>query len=239
MHVKEYFSALFHDWVGKMSGLASVILLFLPLIFPHAFSDSHTLEHATWIAAFVCFVVANYHVYVRQRKLIATKDAEIERISKPDKCPVVRVYGWSENHGQAEEGSWGFWLQSEGETAHEVTLADFEIEPSVTVAGRMVPHIIGHEIGQAFMPAWIRAWTSADKWRLAKAFATASEKKDGIPGVMTPNYCRTLRLVYRDRDDFWYRTTQEIAFNPSDPNKINTFEFGPIKHEKIGLTKPK
>jgi hypothetical protein len=227
--VKDYFAALFHDWVGKMSGLASVTLLFLPLIFPRLFVNSKNLERATWGAALVCAVIANYHVWVRQQKLIT-------RLSKPDKCPVVRVMGWSEDHGQ-EEGTWGFWLYSEGTTPHEITLEEFEIAPSVTVASKMVPHMAG---GQAFMPAWIKSWTSPSKWQLPDVFAEASNKRDGLmPNQMRPNYCCTLNIRYRDHNDCWYLTTQEIAFDPSDPTKRRTFTLGPIKHEKFGLNLPK
>ena len=235
--LKEYVAALLHDWVGKMSGLASVILLFLPLIFPHVFANSHNFERATWGAAFVCFIVGNYHVWTRQKRILVEKDATIERISKPDECPVVYVNGWGENNGQAEEGSFGFWLYREGVTPHEITLEEFDIAHSVTVASRMIPRMLG---GQDFMPAWIKSWTSPSKWNLPDVFAEASTKRDGLmPTQMRPNYCSTLRITYRDHNDFWYSTTQEIAFDPSDPNKRRTFTFGPITHEKSGLTKPK
>lgn len=235
-----------------MSGLASVILMFLPLIFPHVFGDSTTLERAIWFTAFICFVFANYHVWVREHKAIglreaktiaevAEKNAEIERISKPDRCPVVLITEWrlgpigvSLNTGESVPMNGGFQLQSEGETAHEISLEEFDIEPSVTVASRVVPSVVGHQIGQAFMLAWIKNQQVTDfsKWDLQTALRRASDNRDKKM-MWKPSYCCTLRLTYRDHSDRWYRTTQELSYIPVN-GKI---EFGSIKHEKLGSRK--
>jgi hypothetical protein len=172
------------------------------------------------------------------REQLQAKDSEISRISKPDRCPIVLLTDWRVNYGvNMESGdpvaiNGGFQLQSEGETAHEITLEEFEIEPSVTVASRMVPHITGHQIGSGFMLAWIKGkqLTDFSKWELAEAFRRASDKNTGL---WKPNYCRTLHLTYRDHSEFYYRTTQELIYVPVK----GEFEFGPIKHEKLGLRK--
>jgi hypothetical protein len=65
--LKEYFSALFHGWVGKMSGPASVILAFLPLLWPRLFGQSTILIRAIWIAALICFLIANYSAWKYER----------------------------------------------------------------------------------------------------------------------------------------------------------------------------
>jgi len=173
-------------------------------------------------------------------RLIA-KHSEIERISKPDKCPVVLITEWrlgpvgvSLASGEPVIMNGGFHLQSEGETAHEITLEEFDIEPDVTVASRVVSSVVGHQIGQAFMLAWIKNQQVTDfsKFDLQSAFRRASDNRDSKMS-WKPNYCCTLRLTYRDHSDFWYRTTQELAYIPAN----GRIEFGPIKHEKLGLRK--
>ena len=230
MYAKRYFADLFHGWVGTMSGIASIVLLFLPLILPKLFVDSKIAVRATWVAAAICFVVANYTAWLREHKLVVAKESEIDRISKPDRCPIVRVYGLDESPINL-----GLLLQSEGETAHEVTLEEFDIEPSVTVAGRAVPQVGGHQLGQAVMLVWIKGKNPMDlnKWDLIGAFRRASDNRDAKMTMGRPNYSCTLRLTYRDHNDFWYRTTQEISFVPA----TESIEFGSIKHEKLGTTK--
>ena len=65
--VKEYLAALFHSWVGKMSGPASVVLAFLPIIWPNLFGHSTTFTRATWIAAVICFLIANFSAWSYER----------------------------------------------------------------------------------------------------------------------------------------------------------------------------
>jgi hypothetical protein len=67
LKIKEYFTALFHSWVGKMSGPASVVLAFLPIIWPGLFGQSTILIRATWIAAVVCFLIANFSAWSYER----------------------------------------------------------------------------------------------------------------------------------------------------------------------------
>lgn len=78
--VKEYFAALFHSWVGKMSGPASVILVFLPLVWPSLFGRSTILVRATWMAALICFLIANYSAWKYERDRY---EAEIHKNALP------------------------------------------------------------------------------------------------------------------------------------------------------------
>jgi hypothetical protein len=61
-----------------MSGLASVILVFLPIIFPSWFGDSKVLIHATWAAAAGCFLVANYAAWLAKRNELQEEKAKNE-----------------------------------------------------------------------------------------------------------------------------------------------------------------
>jgi hypothetical protein len=79
--LKEYFAALFHGWVGKMSGLASVILTFLPILLPKLFSDSAWVIRAIWIAAAICFVIANHSAWKFERDKY---EAEAEKNTRPE-----------------------------------------------------------------------------------------------------------------------------------------------------------
>jgi len=65
--VRQYLAALFHGWIGKMSGPASVALAILPLVFPKLFAEHAMLVRATWVAAVVCFAVANYSAWRYER----------------------------------------------------------------------------------------------------------------------------------------------------------------------------
>jgi hypothetical protein len=87
---KKYFAALFHGWVGIMSGIASVVLTFLPLVLPGLFANSHALERATWAAAAICFVIASYSAWVREHTQVAAKEAEIVRLSKAEPLPLIK-----------------------------------------------------------------------------------------------------------------------------------------------------
>jgi hypothetical protein len=204
--------------------------------------------------------VAQYKAWDAVRKNVAEKEAEIERISKPDKCPVVVVYDWDrsyigthfeEANSREQEkmlkevksagdlavqfDNYGFYLQSEGETAYEITLEEFQVEPGVTVTGKTVPRIVGQRTGQSFMAVWIKErnhLTDQTKWNLREAFRQASDNRHGKM-IVRPDYSCTLRLKYRDHNDFWYRTTQQMAYILARRD----FEFGPIKFEKLGLNR--
>src|SRR5438128_1467061 len=98
MHIKEYISALFHGWVGRMSGIASVILTFLPFAYSRILSDSKLAERLTWVAAAICFLIANYAAWL-------TKRNELEReknrhIGADIRGTVKRAYLDLENYSE-------------------------------------------------------------------------------------------------------------------------------------------
>ena len=250
LRIRDYLPALFYGWVGMMSGIASVALTFFALFWPKLFADSRISARAVWIAAGVCFFIASYSAWQREREIV-------DRLSKPDKCPIVRVQEWCDKV-VTEVGTWsdeefnlrkydlksasqldklgncGFQLLNEGETAYEVNLEDFKIEPGVVVTAKMVPQIVSQPIGQGFMQAWIKdkEITDQTRWDLPLAFQTASSHQDG-PKSSGLGYSTTLRLTYRDHNNCWYCTIQEIAWIPAKYG----FEFGPLKHAKLGLNR--
>jgi len=181
---------------------------------------------ATAAMAIFCLLVGCYLAWADEHKKVDEREAEIQRISKPDNCPRLLVIGWSEQHGQCPNvpDARGFWIQSEGESAYEITLEEFEIQPTVMAVGKMIPQLIGHQIGQAFMPVWIKNDSVLTKWFLDSAFLRASENKPSL----SVSFC----LLYRDHKNLWYRTTQGVTFTNG------VFEFGPPNLEKLGLAKP-
>jgi hypothetical protein len=254
----KFFKRLHYHGIFKVVGVIWLLLSIastLPVVLPPSWAQYLVLfpmlsrwPWYVWVMGLlVIAVIGTFESAYRADRTVqaelAAKTAQIERISKPEKCPIVLVIGWrldsvglalSQKTGELESVPMGayFQLKGEGETAHEVALEEFEIEPSVIVASRVVSHVDGHQPSQAFMWVWIKNkhLTDSSKWDLLGAFRHASETRDGNM-MWKPNYCRTLRLTYRDHSDFWYRTTQEIAYVPAR----REFEFGPIKHEKLGL----
>jgi hypothetical protein len=233
---RQYLAAIFDTWVGKMSGAASIALLFLSL-----FVDSRILARATWAAAAICFLTANYAAWYRERQRVIEQETQIDRISKPDKCPVVLIHQWrfgavavgihpSTGEPASLPMNAGFDLQNDGEAAYEVTLDEFEVEPSMNVASRMVSHVANQNAERTLMLAWIKDRGNFDKWDLPSALRLASEHRDGRM-MWKPDYSCTLHLTYRDHRNFWYRTTQELIYIPAS----GRIEFGPIQHEKLGL----
>ena len=77
-HVREYLAALFHAWVGRMSGLASVALLFLPLLLPSIFANSKVIERPTWAAAALCFLIASYAAWLREREGVSISAVNVK-----------------------------------------------------------------------------------------------------------------------------------------------------------------
>jgi len=102
--ISEYFSALFADVVGKMSGGASVVLAILPLVWPAFFSDLHNVRTAMWVSAAACFVVANFHAWLRERRALEAEKAKHEgsdlrgsiRLGYVDKQRLSPKTGWED-----------------------------------------------------------------------------------------------------------------------------------------------
>jgi hypothetical protein len=212
---------------GGGSVLLAIILLGVTVYEHFKGYSVQTFWLGTLVIIFFCF--GAFIAWRKESQKVDDRDAQIERISKPDRCPVVRISLW----GEGREGplNSGFYLQSEGETAEEIRLEDFEIEPSVIATSRVLPTVIGHQIGTGYIPVWIKGDVTASKWDLKGTFQRASDARDGRSLHGRPDYTVTVTIVYRDHNDFWYRTNQEIIYVPARFD----FEFGPITHKKLGL----
>jgi hypothetical protein len=68
--ISEYFSAIYHDWMARMSGVASVVLAVVGLIWPSYFGDIHHLRTAMWIASALCLVFASFRIWLGERKAL-------------------------------------------------------------------------------------------------------------------------------------------------------------------------
>jgi hypothetical protein len=81
-YIGKYFAGLFRGWAVAMSTAASLVLLFLPLLFPSTFEDSSAIPASyVWIAAAICFVAANFMFWKRDYKRaeeMASKLGEVE-----------------------------------------------------------------------------------------------------------------------------------------------------------------
>jgi hypothetical protein len=75
MHWPYYLNALWKDWVSRMSGLASIVLAFIPVVFPSTLPS--TVKAGFWIAAALCFVGANYRVWRATQPLLSVEVIDV------------------------------------------------------------------------------------------------------------------------------------------------------------------
>lgn len=61
-----------------MSGGASVVLTFLPIVFPRLFTDAVWAVRSIWIATVLCFLVANYSAWKYERDKYEKEKAKNE-----------------------------------------------------------------------------------------------------------------------------------------------------------------
>lgn len=64
--ISDFFSDMFRHWIGKMTGLMSILLSIAPLMFPDWFLGTQGILHQKsiyWIASAVCFLVASYSAW--------------------------------------------------------------------------------------------------------------------------------------------------------------------------------
>lgn len=84
--LKEYFAALWADWVARMSGAASIILAFLAAYFE--FIVQHG-KAALWVTAAICFIIASYRIWVKKHAAVLAARA---RFNADDKDARKREY---------------------------------------------------------------------------------------------------------------------------------------------------
>jgi hypothetical protein len=125
----------------------------------------------------------------------------------------------------------GFHLVNDGAVAHEITVENFEIEPSVLARSKTLARI--PEKGQGFAYVWLEGyspWTHASgKWDLIGAMARASDAKFGET-LYKPGYTVQVSVTYRDAHGRWYRSTAPMTYIQSQ----GRIEFGPTTHTALG-----
>jgi len=84
--VGRYFVGLFSGWVALMSA-SSLILLFLPLLFPDRFrSPSAIPAWCIWLGAALCFLATNFMVWHREHKRAEHAETSLREIEKAKPC---------------------------------------------------------------------------------------------------------------------------------------------------------
>jgi hypothetical protein len=100
----QYLSALFSDWIGHMSGWASVLLTAIALIWPSFFANVRHLRAAMWASAAVCLLIVNFHAWLRERKALESEIKKKEgsnlqgsiRLGYIDKRRFLPPTGWED-----------------------------------------------------------------------------------------------------------------------------------------------
>lgn len=73
MFFREFFTALYKDWIASVSGLASVVLaVWAAIILP----QSTVLRRSLWIAFAVCLFIASYRIWVAAYKKSREEEAK-------------------------------------------------------------------------------------------------------------------------------------------------------------------
>jgi hypothetical protein len=75
MRIREYIAALWADWLGLMSGVASLALAVWVVFFPPL--DIYGSRTLLWIAVVVCLLFASYRIWSKEREssVANTKEA--------------------------------------------------------------------------------------------------------------------------------------------------------------------
>ena len=81
-----FITALFNDWIARMSGGASIVLTILGFI-PHKkfniFSKPNVQRWIFWCTALLCFFVASVSVWTNEHQTIGKLEMEINNLSVP------------------------------------------------------------------------------------------------------------------------------------------------------------
>lgn len=83
MDFSGFFSALADSWVSLMSGIASVVLAVIGVLYGYVWKRDLPAR-ALWIAALICFLVASVKVWTAEHRARLEKEAELAKLTKPD-----------------------------------------------------------------------------------------------------------------------------------------------------------
>lgn len=73
MHIRQYLSLIVKDWVSRMSGIASVVL---SLVVTYWSSLAIVWRTLFSITAFICFLLASFWVWKKERKALEKEEAK-------------------------------------------------------------------------------------------------------------------------------------------------------------------
>ena len=103
--LKEYFAALWADWVARMSGIASVILAFLAAYLEFIVKHGKAV---LWVTAALCLIIASYRIWAKEHKAVLAAQAQL---GKEGKAALDRNYIIERLKGYIQEDlqnqSWG------------------------------------------------------------------------------------------------------------------------------------
>jgi hypothetical protein len=177
---------------------------------------------------------------------------------------VFKRWGQIRDHAEAEmvpdaspnqREQRGFYLGNAGGSAFEVMVQDFRISASVNAHSTMINCLSAGEEG--FAPIGLNYWRKelsakslladlAARWDLIGAVAKAADAI-WIHRNFPQEYAIAISVVYRDADDFWYRSSAKLIYTKQPdvsfvrPRKKvvthkgeRSFKFGPTKRKSLG-----
>lgn len=106
MFIREFFAALYRDWIATVSGLASVVLAVWAALFS---PQSATLRRSLWIAFAVCLFIASYRIWVAAHKKYLE---EKERNVKPQLEGEIQDLIMMGLTGNDDSQACGVWLRA-------------------------------------------------------------------------------------------------------------------------------
>jgi hypothetical protein len=128
-------------------------------------------------------------------------------------------------------GQTGFHLANDGIAAHEVSIADFEIESGVWAKAAMIARI--EEKGDGFAFVWRRDFPGfaiyTEKWNLLGSMAAAAAKKPASE-IPQSEYRVKVSAIYRDSFNVWYRSQADLIYIPTQ----RCLTFGATTQERLG-----
>jgi len=127
----------------------------------------------------------------------ALAEAGCDQLARPFFVPALKTFLQN-----------GFHLFNEGQRASEITVKDFEIEPSVHARSATINGIGREERGFALI--WLVGY-GPDIWDLRGAMARAWERRFGSP-TYAPDYAIRVQVEYRDVAGHWYRSSADLKY---------------------------